>query len=383
MLKVPSVEAETTAEMVETTESRRIGDPDPGSAIFQRKRWLIIAVAVLAVVASGVFYFSGAYDRWRDNRTFADTCRGSVDTSEVKELLGADRVRGHDVEVQPGINPRAGRLHKCAVSDPEGAAWLSVALDWGSDAAGALHDFGGFSPYEDGGMAVPLGHGWEGVMAEGGVGSDRVAMVNMPCSNRRSDPERSSLVVTVQSAGTQQKGGAAQRDRFARTAVETAGNAAKAWGCTARPGGAIESLPEPGSTTAREGMAQGTCQGIKAAVRESATASKAPIENCYLLSDSGTAQYRVSAFYGPFAHAVPAQIGYGDVFDSSKPAGRKGSGVWASAGCPSGGRALYIVTALPDTDDHFDPDGHLANAALKTFATHSAERHGCGDLKFP
>ncbi|WP_327157694.1 hypothetical protein [Streptomyces tubercidicus] len=370
--------------MVEAKEARQIGDPDPRIVRFQRKRKLIIAVIVLVIAASSIFYFSGSYDRWQESRSLTDTCRNSVDTSEVKELLGVDRLRGRNIEVEQGSNPSAGQLHKCSVRDPDGAAYLSVALDWGSDVGGVLHEFGGFSPYEDGGMAIPLGHGWEGVMAEGGLGSDLIATVNMPCANRRTDPERSSLVVTVESMAEQAKGGTVQRARFARTAVKTAQNAAKAWGCTAHPGGAVARVPgNAAHAEVPSGEARGTCEGITTAVRESATDPKAPIENCYLLSDSDTSQYRISAFYSPFAKAVPEQLSYTDVLDPGKLAGHKGSGYWASAKCPSGSRALYITTGLPDTEDRFDSKGTLQKSALKAFATRSAKRHGCTDLKLP
>ncbi|ANZ14896.1 hypothetical protein O1L44_02800 [Streptomyces noursei] len=370
--------------MNDATEQRRIGDPAPGVDRLSRKRLLIFVVLVLVIAVPSVFYFSGAYDRWKDERSLADICKGSVDTSEVKELLGADRLRGHDVAVEQGINPRAGQLHKCSVGDPDGRAWLSTAMDWSSGAAGALHDFGGFPPNGGLGMAIPLGHGWEGVMDEGRSGEGLVATVNMPCANHRNDPERSSLIVTLQGQAMRSMEGTAQRARFARTAVKTAQNAARAWGCNARPGGPIDRVPDnTAHTKVPQGEAGGSCAGIAAAVRESATDSNAPIENCYLLSDSNKPHYRLSAFYGPFVRALPAQLGYGDELDSEKSAGRKGSSVWATAECPSGGKALYIATALPDDGDRFTPDGQLEESTLKAFATRSAERHGCASLKMP
>ncbi|WP_310726893.1 hypothetical protein [Streptomyces sp. N2A] len=350
----------------------------------KRKRLLVFGVIALVLAAPCVFYFSGAYDRWQDERSLADICRGSVDTSEVKELLGVDRLRGHDVEVEGGANPHAGQLRKCSVGDPEGRAWLSAAMDWSSDAAGALHDFGGFEPYGDAGMAIPLGRGWEGVMDEGRSGDDLVAMVNMPCTNHRRDPQRSSLIVTVKGQAVHSIEENAQRVRFARTTVKTAENAARAWGCEAHPGGPIDRVSNnTAHTKVPQGEARGTCAGITTAVRESATDPRAPIENCYLLSDSGKSHYRVSSFYGPFVQALAAQSGYEDELDPGKPAGRKGSSTWATAECPSGGKALYIVTGLPDEEDRFAPDGQLELSALKTFATRSAERHGCTGLKLP
>ncbi|MFE0187592.1 hypothetical protein [Streptomyces sp. NPDC058989] len=371
--------------MADVAEERRIGDTDPRITRLQRKRWLIAAVIVLVVGAPSIFYFSGAYDRWQDSRSLADICRGSVDTSEVKELLGIDRLRGREVEVGQGANPHAGQLDKCSLSDPDRSAWLSVAMDWGADASGALHDFGEFAPWGDVGMAIPLGHGWEGVMDEGGLGKDLVATINLPCVNHRNDTKRSSLVVTVQGMAMRSMEGTAQRTRFARTATKTAQNAAKAWGCTARVGGAVERVPDnTAHTKVPEGEARGTCAGIATAVRESAADSKAPIENCYLLSDSFTSQYRVSAFYAPFATALAEQPGYGGEFDPQKPAGHKGTTIWASAQCSSGSRALYIATATLNKDRPSEqPDVKLGKVALKEFAARSAKRHGCTDLKLP
>ncbi|MFD3421285.1 hypothetical protein [Streptomyces decoyicus] len=370
--------------MVDVTQQRRIGDPNPGAARMKRRRLLITAVIVLALAVPGTFYFTGAYDSWRDNQSLADTCKGTVDTSEVKELLGVDRVRGHDIEADHGSSPRAGQLHKCSVGDPDGNAWVSVSLDWSGDAAGPLHDLGGFTPYGDVGMATPLGHGWEGVLDEVPGTGNLVATVNMHCENRRSDPRHSSLIATVQGMGTRSMAGGAQRARFARTTVKTAQHAAEAWGCTARSGGVIERVS--GSTAHTEvprGEARGTCAGIETAVRESVTDPKAPIENCYVLAGRSASQYRISAFYGPFAQALPVQRGYSGKVDPEKPAGDKGSFLWGSAECPSGSRALYISTRLPGADGRFDPDGDLERSTLEAFATRSSKSHGCEDLKLP
>ncbi|GFE17928.1 hypothetical protein Sgleb_59750 [Streptomyces glebosus] len=370
--------------MTEATETRRIGDPDPRVKRLNRKRLLITIVVLLMVAAPGAFYFSGSYDRWQDGRSLADTCRGSVDTSEIKELLGGDRLRGHDIEEGEGVSPRAGRLHKCSVGIPDGGSWVSVALDWNPDAAGPLHDFGGFTPYGDVGMAIPFGHGWQGVMDQIPMTNDLVAMVNVPCANRGSDARHSSLIVTVQGNAMRSMEEAVQRARFARTSVKTAQNAAKAWGCEAQTGSAIDRVPvNTAHAEVKPGAAKGTCTGISTTVRESATDPKAPIENCYLLPDSGSSHYRLSAFYGPFVQALPAQAGYGDEFDPEQPSGHKGSAFWASAECSSGGPALYIATSVPDGDRILSPDGRLAKTALREFATRSAKRHGCTGLKLP
>ncbi|MEV5485580.1 MULTISPECIES: hypothetical protein [Streptomyces] len=368
----------------DATEDRRIGDPDPRVVRRERKRWLIAVVIIVVVAVPSIFYFSGAYDRWQDGRSLADSCRGSVDTSEVRELLGVDRLRAHDVEVEQGAVPSSGQLHKCSVRDPDAGGWLSVGLDWGSDAAGALHDFNEFVPYGDVGMAIPLGHGWQGVMDEGHAGQDLVATVNMPCTNHRSDPKRSSLIVTVKGTAMRSVEGATQRARFARTTVKTAQNAAKAWGCTVVPGGVIDRVPDNTAHSIISGKARGTCAGIEVAVRESVTDSKSPIENCYYVAESSSVHNRVSAFYGPFAPALREQLGYDDEYDPWKPAGRKGDAFWASAQCPSGSRALYITTRPVDHNNYDSvPSEKVEKAALKEFATRSAKRHGCTDLKLP
>lgn len=110
----------------DATEDRRIGDPDPRIVRRERKRWLIAVVIIVVVAVPSIFYFSGAYDRWQDGRSLASSCRGSVDTSEVRELLGVDRLRGHDIEVEQGANPSSGQLHKCSVRDPD-AAWMAIS----------------------------------------------------------------------------------------------------------------------------------------------------------------------------------------------------------------------------------------------------------------
>lgn len=206
----------------------------------------------------------------------------------------------------------------------------------------------------------------------------------------RSNPKKVDLIVTLQASSGNGKPitGDTQRARFARTATKTAVNAAKAWNCKANVGDSIDRVSkESAHVDVAAGHASGTCKGIDSGVWESAADPDAPIEDCYLLATKakGTAQTRLGAYYGPFAAAFPRVALLGsDIKLDQRAGGAPYSMYWATAQCPSSGTALYTVVSVSGDGSGIGPASPSARkGALKLFATQSAKRHGCTDLKFP
>lgn len=286
------------------------GTSRPRKLLTRRKRWLAIALIVVVAVP-GFLYLSGIYDRWQDGRSLSHACRGTVDTTEVRELLGTDRIHGEPYTYFRDSITAPGRIDRCLVKNPDGGGRLIVSLDWNANSSGSLFAAGRMESEHDTGMAVPIGHGWGGVIDRRQPDGPDIAILDMPCSNMRSNPKKVDLIVTLQASSGNGKPitGDTQRARFARTATKTAVNAAKAWNCKANVGDSIDRVSkESAHVDVAAGHASGTCKGIDSGVWESAADPDAPIEDCYLLATKakGTAQTRLGAYYGPFAAAFPA-----------------------------------------------------------------------------
>ncbi|MGW1789957.1 hypothetical protein ACWCO0_14975 [Streptomyces tubercidicus] len=361
----------------------------PRKILTWRKQWLAFAL-IVAVAVPGFLYLSGIYDRWQDSRSLSHACKGVVDTTEVREILGADRIHGEPYAHFRDSITAPGRIDRCLVKNPEGDGRLIISLDWNSNSSGSLFAAGRMNSHHNTGMAIPIGHGWEGVIDRRRPDGPDIAILDMPCSNMRSSPKQAGLIVTLQAMSGDGKPitGDTQRARLARTATKTAVNAAKAWNCKASVGGSIDRVPkESAYQDVAAGHVSGTCKGIDSAVWESAADPDAPIEDCYQLATKakGTAQTRLGAYYGPFAVAFPHVALFGsDIKLDQRAGGAPHSMYWATAQCPSSGTALYTVVSVSGDGSGVGPASPSARkAALKLFATQSAKRHGCTDLKFP
>ncbi|MEU6327135.1 hypothetical protein ABZ851_07600 [Streptomyces sp. NPDC047049] len=365
--------------MESTTAERRIGDPDPRIVRRERKRWLITAAIVLVVAVPSIFYFSGAYDRWNDSRSLSDACRGSIESSQLNQLLGVDSLKARDASINNGREFDSGTLHRCIVSSKANGNYLDVSLDWNDNPDGGVGElrhgsFGG-AP----GPVSPIGHGWHGVVA--GTEDRGAAVVAMNCSNKG---RGRSLLVTLD--GTFKAASSNQKTRLGFTAVHTAERAAEAWGCET-PQGRDQVNAIPGNDSMKPeppGKAAGTCQGINVSTIGSRADGSAPIEDCFIQSRDGLGtRYVMSAYYPPFdkAHA-----GYSIYSDDEGDEMYRGS-----ATCSNGQRARYIIGSWSnyngrDADGSETFSGDAAQGkrqALREFATRSAKRHGCTDLKLP
>ncbi|UZJ33494.1 hypothetical protein [Streptomyces endophytica] len=365
--------------MGSTVGERRIGDPNPRIIRIKRKRWLIAALIFLVVAVPGVFYFSGAYDSWNDGRSLSNACRGSIESSQLKQLLGVDSLTAKDASADDHPNFDSGTLHRCIVSSKANGNYLDVSLDWNGNPDGGLGELRDGSFGRDFGPVSPIGHGWRGVVT--GAEDRGAAVVVMSCSNKGRDR---SLLVTLD--GTFSAASSAQKTRLGFTAVHTAERAAKAWGCKTDPGrGQVNVIPGNNSMKPElPGVAKGTCQGIRVSGIGSHADGNAPIEDCFIQAKDGRGtQYIMSAYYYPFDKA------YGRYNIRSGEGGDET--YYAAAECRNGHRARYVIGSWSnyrgrdiDGSETFSGDAVRGKKqALKEFATRSAKRHGCTDLKLP
>ncbi|WP_224283219.1 hypothetical protein [Streptomyces sp. LS1784] len=348
--------------------------PEPAEPRGARRRWrLPVAAAVGLVLAAGaVFYLGGGYDRWQDGRSLAGLCHGSVDTAEVKALLGVDRVRGKDAEAPEG-------LAACSVVNagkPSGG-FLNVRVGRAPDEVGrALHDLQRDRPNLATTMVMPFGHGRRGVLdLEGRLRTTAVLPLNCP------SPNSAGLLVTVESVS--HKGNStdpAQRARFARIAARAADGAARVWGCTAPSGPEITEVPaDTRYAKVPDGAASGTCAGLPGISAESPADPNAPIEDCFLYAGQDTPRFRLGAYYPPFADVLPSVADY----PVTGPAGGKDGLAWATATCPGGATALFTVDTVFDGNRVGAPGPAQEKEALRTFAARSAQSHGCSAPQLP
>lgn len=369
-----------------STAERRAGDPDPSAERRGRTRKRIAIAAVLTVTVPCALYFGlrGTYDRWQDRQSLSSACRGSLEKSKLKHLLGSDSVRGEDVSPDGDSDgPETGTLHRCTVS-AENGKFLNVSLDWGTHSGGSLHKLIRDTTWRKPGIATPIGHGWHGVVS---AKADRgVALVVMSCSNKKPN---ASLLVTLD--GTFDAASTSQKTSLGFTAAHTAERAAKAWGCAAKSGdGRVNAIPGDKSITPDPaGKAQGTCMGLNTGTLGTSADASAPIEVCFVQAKDGLGnQYDLGAYYPPFNRAYDRER---DLKPFDDLAGGKGEMYWGSAICGNGQRARYVIDQSAGYDGR-DRDGSETfsgngvqgkKLALKEFATRSAKRHGCTDLKLP
>ncbi|MGY0059371.1 hypothetical protein ACWY4P_22915 [Streptomyces sp. LZ34] len=351
-----------------------------------------IALALLAV-AAGWFYFSGGYDRWRDEKSVADACDGTVAVDEVRALLGTDDVSGDTSHRTAGGKSRDG-------SGPPVICWLDgpggyqqravVRMEWRSQAWGphtvSGRDPGSFTTT----VPAPIGAGWSGM--ENLAGDGAAATVVLDCRNTDGPRAGDSLTLFVHSWGSRPYEEAVQRVRLARFATRTAQAAAREYGCDARFGGRVQRVGplDSGRPEYREAPplaeADGTCAGIKPGsviTRAHETAAgRAPVEDCMLIDDKSQALFRLSSYYGTFADDQRMKTQTGRQLDSAvtKPL-RTDFLFRAEAACPGSPRQAVFVVDYRDYDHDAKPQRGYAREALREFAERSAARHGCTDVK--
>ncbi|MFH9608133.1 hypothetical protein [Streptomyces sp. NPDC017448] len=343
---------------------------------FRRRRgvrrtaaWTVTA----AVLAGGLFWASGGYDSWRDDRALDSACDGDLAAGAVRELFdGAS-------PTSAGGDDRGRWI--CTVSAAGDGSGADLRL-WARDTDGPslLEGVDGYD--------APLGHGWTGSFHFDPDDEDtheaRAALL-LSCGKGSGHGRMMTAEAELGRGGFDDP---VSRERLVAVLTETATAYARRTGCAARTGGRVKDV---GVTTTRAdrkpvAAATGSCAGVvdeKTAARwgvhtvREITEGPAPLENCALGGRSGALLYGFTASYGPPAREARRRLDYRSDGHSTR------SGAYElAARCPgAGGTALFQVETLRDEDDPEMAapvvDHRGLRAALQRFAERSAKKHGC------
>ncbi|MFF4858094.1 hypothetical protein ACFY2N_24670 [Streptomyces rubiginosohelvolus] len=330
--------------------------------------WTVTA----AVLAGGLFWVSGGYDSWRDDRALDSACDGDLAAGAVRELFDGISL------TSSGRWADRGHCTVSASDDDTDAGLVLWARD--TEGLGELTDVGGFD--------APLGHGWTGSF-------------RFDPDDEDTDEARATLLLSCgKGSGHGQvmtadadlgRGGfddPLARERLVAVLTETATAYTRRTGCAAPVGGRVKNV---GVTTTRAdykpvAKATGSCAGLldgKTAARwgvrtvREVAGDPAPGENCVLGSRSGAFLHGFSAYYGPDAESARMRLDYRGDDHAAR------TGAYAmTARCPgAGGTAVFQVETLVDDGDPVRAapvvDHKGLRAALQRFAERSAKRHGC------
>nr|WP_239144745.1 hypothetical protein [Streptomyces sp. SID14515] len=330
-------------------------------------------------MAGGLFWVSGGYDSWRDDRALDTACDGDLAAGAVRELFD-----GISLTSSGSWSDR--RYCTVSASDDDTDTGLSL---WAghTERMTNLENSDGFD--------APLGHGWTGSFRFDPDSEDpdeAGAVLLLSCGKESGHGRLMTVDADLGRGGFDDP---VARERLVAVLTETATAYTRRTGCEAPAGGRVKDVGV--STNRRDykpvAAATGSCAGVldeKTAARwgvstvREVTADPAPLENCDLGGLRGAFLYGLTASYGPSARYARMRL---DDWRDSDAAARRGpdalSGSYAlAARCPgAGGTALFEVDTLGDEDNPklAAPlvDHRGLRAALQRFAERSAKKHGC------
>ncbi|MEU4346750.1 hypothetical protein [Streptomyces sp. NPDC023838] len=318
------------------------------------KKPVIATVAVSAVLVAGVgvVYVTGTYDGWRDGRQLKSACGGLVDAAETQRALGVHRVSGK----------RLG--DGCRAFDPDSdKGSLEVSVHRGRE----LDELPLDEIRDPALQLLPVRGGWPAVVSAGG-GAKAYATGSVPCGKSADDAVVVSLRAVRSSTGTD----ADRRGALARLMTRALKNAAGKQGCALPDTKDVKDVAPGFDGMKAPGEATGTCRGTGLRSYEAVADSGAPIEQCVPAEPDGGREFKITAYYGPYAKA-PRHDPHRSPYDYVGASGNRGGKAWTTASCPAG-EALYTIEPLTPSSPSTDLERHI----LQGFAADSAQRHGCG-----
>ncbi len=367
-----------------------------GTVKTSRHRWLITTTASLALllIAATIFYFTGGYEKWRDERSLSDTCKGLIAKSDARSVSGGSRIyakQDHQFDFLFSEDDSSGRITNCVLKDRDARSIVAVDVHWTSKARATTQTLQFQLQQNIRTGTVPIGAGWPGSIASDD--GQLFGIVELTCRNKQEE----SLLVTSRvlylNADDENRAG------LARFTTSTAKRAAEKFGCDAPLGKATGSVaPDPVRNQVPLGKAAGTCapvvalaEGLKQA--GTVSAGDAPsdphtlAEGCYLTDAHGYQLYRLTASYGTLAENVRREAGEFDVTGDSGFDDKNHHGYGSAQCADSTKRSLYTLKPIMRGTNMGltvkNPDPRFERAALKAFAEQSAKTHGCRDLKIP
>ncbi|MFH9200020.1 hypothetical protein ACH4KT_21595 [Streptomyces anulatus] len=336
--------------------------------------WTVAA----AVLAGGLFWVSGGYDSWRDDRALDSACDGDLAAGAVRELFDGIRLTSSG-----GGADRWSCTVSAADDDTDAGLVLSARE---SDRRTVIWDGSGYD--------APLGYNWTGSFRFNPDDEDTdeaQAVLLLSCGEETGD----GLMITADAElGRGGFDDPVARERLVAVLTETATAYARRIECAAPSGGRVKSVGV--TTTARDhkpvAAATGSCAGVldgktaaRWGVRTATEISGAPalLENCALGGLRGARLYGFTAYYGPAAQEVHDELRYARHDDTDdKHTDAPNARYSMTARCPgANGTAAFQVEILHDEDDPkraaLTVDHRELRAALQRFAERSAKMHGC------
>ncbi|MFE6700210.1 hypothetical protein [Streptomyces sp. NPDC057718] len=336
--------------------------------------WTVTA----AVLAGGLFWVSGGYDSWRDDRALDSACDGDLAAGAVRQLFD-----GISLTSASGWGDRG----HCTVSASDDDTDADLVL-WTRDTEG-LGDLDGVQ-----GLDAPLGHGWTGSFGFDPDDEDTDearATLLLSCGKGSGHGRVMTAEADLGQGGFDDP---VARERLVAVLTETATAYARRTDCAAQAGGRVEDV---GVTTTRRDYkpvadATGSCAGLldgKTAARwgvrtvQEIEAAPAPLEDCVLGGLRGAYLYAFTAYYGPAAEGKRTRLDHWWDNDTDRTGADAPDASYALvARCAGvGGTAVFQVSTLHDKDDPklAAPivDHRGLRAALQRFAERSAKLHDC------
>ncbi|EGE43981.1 hypothetical protein SACT1_4659 [Streptomyces sp. ACT-1] len=344
-----------------------------GRRVRRAAAWTVTA----AVLAGALFWVSGGYDSWRDDRALDSACDGDLAAGAVRELFDG---------VSLTSSAHWGDRRHCTVGASDDDTDAGLVL-WARDTEGLgeLADVGGFD--------APLGHGWTGSFRFDPDDEDRDearATLLLSCGKGSGNGRVMTADADLGRGGFDDP---VARERLVAVLTETATAYTRRTGCAAPVGERVRNVGV--TTTLRDHKpvadATGSCAGLLdggtaarwgvRTVREIPTAP-APVEDCALGGLRGTFLYGFTARYGPAAAWEQTRLDHRRDAEARTGADAPNARYVLTARCPGvGGTALFQVGALHDVDapELAAPavDHEELRAALRRFAERSAKNHGC------
>ncbi|WP_432074262.1 hypothetical protein [Streptomyces wuyuanensis] len=359
-------------------------------------------LGALALLAGGLFWFGGGYDRWSTGRLLTSACDGVLPADGVRSVLGERRLKAGDDDSAGSLDGTVASLRVvCGISrdtakkagEHAGDGSVTVSINGVPTLDREDRRYESLYPTVPSELPpAPLGQGWNGVFSVGdspGVAEATTAVL-LDCA-----PGRGDLLVTVSVVvdgylGDSPLDNPERRTAVARIATDTATNASRRWNCDAALGERLTTAPLPVNQDERVAPAdaKGTCSGVIARGKAVARAweserGTAPLEECVLGNTQDHTTYRLAAHYGPYAegarHDYTERSGDPDPIASGQRSGVLADGrYWTTATCPGSREpALFTLAPYSDKAKRSEADRAYALSVLKVFAERSAAAHHC------
>ncbi|MCX2967372.1 MULTISPECIES: hypothetical protein [Streptomyces] len=342
------------------------------------KKKIAALVCGVLLVAGGGLYATGTVDEWQAKRSLDDACDGIVSLASARTLLGERGVRARQLPLEGDVPSET--LTNCRVRSADRFPGFRLRVSKGERNLWILREIRHYLLQASSASSAPIGEGWPGVVTEGGDLLTHVTLA-LSCGDGRAE----YLWVQGEGYAVMSPGFREEDRRLALSRIVTAAakEAGRKWGCDV-PAGTPPAEWVPSANYADPvglAAASGTCSGAGAVaevaaqaglrrVLEAPTSPDTPVEDCFLLNESGEKVLRFSSFFGAFTDTY--RVGG---LQRSQPEGSDDGLRWKSSECRSGHEGLHVLATLEAESGEAGPE--LQEALLTALAADAAERKNC------